>query len=224
MDPIMMIIMLFIMMFMGGGTFPFITSDMQPAYYHTVSTEYTCNEVVWTQPPQVANWVFTGTAEIGCEFAGLDGGGIAELNRHMVSQLPAQANRVNSGPNAAHYLGLPSTHFDVTLETQSDSSTAEWRGETHIATDQITRLKNVFLTSPTGKKGAAKYVYDIYSEIDVQTTAERNWYRANMTSSPRLRVPPLVSAKAFYYYMKNNTEEQLRKKSTTIVHDLAENL
>lgn len=219
---IIVIIIAFILIFMGGGL-PIPMSDSGAPAVKLAQHQWQCEEVVWTTASIVQDH-FDGAMEIRCEVEGLTGEGLIGLRKHMIEALPKQAHQVHGGPEVESFEGLPSVRYDVTLKLKAKNETSLVRGDAHVATDGFTRLRNVFVASriPTG--GAGKYIKQVQSEVQVEATDRPGWYRVRILNANLVQKPWYVSADRFREAMVEKSEEEFSGNAERILTDLANHL
>jgi hypothetical protein len=220
---LIVIIIAVIFMFLSGG-FPLMTADYGEAHQRLAASQYKCEQVVWTTAPQVTDSLFDGTMELRCQFEAVAGVGMIELRKHMLAKLPASAEKIHSGPSVENFEGLPSNAWDLTLRMKAKNETVLVRGKTHVATNGFTQIRNVFESTETPTRGAAKYLKGVRSEVSVEATDRPNWYNIRIISQSKVEKPWFISAGKFRAALVEKSEEQFNEKAIDMMTEIAHHL
>ncbi len=182
-------------------------------------TDYDCSAIRWVAPPVVEGGSFNGKAQIVCYFEGKGGGGIAALRNHLVAQLPRDS-RMENGVEGS-YKGLPSMAYSTALE-MGEGAVA--RGTTHIASDGINVLRDVFQSSSVEASGNGRYLKGVFGELQVMRVDGDSGYELKMSQSFQVKKPMLVPASEFETKLKAQSEEALRERAASAVQEMASHL
>lgn len=221
---LVMAVITLIMEYLGGGTFTKVMVANQAPVYRLAEGQFACGKVYWTELPRMENGEFQGTVGLDCDIAGLSGGGIAQLKNHMVEQLPASASQIHQGPVTTSFDGLPSELYDTSLTLSNEAETADVRGQTTIATDGLSRLKNVFNSTEISQTGSSRYITSVNDAVEVSTADKSGWYRVQLRYRGQVKRPWFVSEKTFRDSLIQKFEEQMANRKDRVINDIAPNL
>jgi hypothetical protein len=208
---------------LGGGLFGGTLIPNQQPVVHLAQYEWSCQSPYWSEAPVVSSNHFTGTVEMNCDVKSVSGGGIIELRKHLVSQIPQSVSEVKSGPNVENYEGLPSNAYEVAIEIDGDERVA-MQGITHIATNGFTQFRSVFESTAIPTSGTASYLKSVHDEIQVAPAQNEGWYSVKMVYKSRVEKPWGVSRSKFQRQLKQAQEDRLVNRRERVLNDLAAHL
>lgn len=216
----------FIASLMGGLLLFFagVQNSVDLARIQEPLTEYTCEEMVWTDPPVVQNDLFKGTLFVECEFKALSGGGFPQLRDYLLETIVNESQEVHAGPIEETYEGLPSTYYDTTTVFEEDGSTAAIRGEFHVATDEIEHLINDYLSKKISGSGMAGYVKKADLRSDVFVTDTDQWYRIEASAHTEIERPWYVPGSIFKDEVIKKIETEVENRKEEIINEVANNI
>lgn len=185
----------------------------------TVSArDFTCDRPVWVGSPAVKDGVFAGTAEVKCEFLGQKGGGIAELQDHMVRQLPLDG-QAQGTVQVATYEGQPSVAWKTKVALGSEATA---HGRTVISSDGFSFLRNIFDSESIDATGNGQYVKGVHAEINVRMTEES--YEMRVVQEYRVKKPGLISSASFKSKLMQQAEEAIERRAVDAVAEFSQHL
>ncbi len=185
--------------------------------------DFRCEASKWKNGPTVSGGLYTGRLESVCHFKGIKGGTLAQLETALSREVIEKADKVNSGPTATTYQGLPATYFDATTTQQIDSMEAVIRADVYFATDGTTRFLNGTKSKEITATGMAKNLKMIALGFDLQPTATGD-YNVTFYTEVEVTKPGAVPAGMFKNKvtkgledgMKANTQEMITKFTETL--------
>lgn len=219
-------ILAMILEFLGGGHFDRVMTPDQQVSYHLASYQWNCSAPTWTTPTASTGSNYQGTVEMKCQVEGTNGGGIVTLWNHMIQQVNRNAAHMYEGPLVKNFQGLPSQEFDHSvLMAGKDNVEFELRGETNIATNGFTELRNVFHATEIPTEGNMHYLKGFDEEIRVQKSEGRDgWYTVTVRSTNTVSKPWYVSSETFKEALQKTMVEKMEGRRERVMNDLASQL
>lgn len=156
--------------------------------------QWTCTDAQWVGTPGMQGGNFVGTQEGGCTVQLGHEGNLVLLDQYFLEGVKA-SKTVHAGPTSETFQGLPGVMYDVTVE-YDDGASVTVRADSHIATDQSTRVIYAVLSQSVRGSGMAGYIrkIDVTIEVDKGTafgqvevkltnsiTVDRPWYAPSGT-------------------------------------------
>jgi len=223
---IVMAVIAMIMEMLGGGRFDGALTPDQQVVYHLASYQWNCGSAAWSQPGSIQNGAFTGTVEIKCNVEGTNGGGILTLRQHMLDQLTRSSSQVHEGPIVKNFEGLPSHAYDHSVVlADGDRYEYEMRGETNIATNGSTELRNVFRATTIPPAGDLRYLKGLEDAVEVTASASQpGWYEIKLVTKSTVAKPWYVSNETFLKAVEQALATKLENRRERILNDLASQL
>ena len=213
-----------IMEFLGGAGFSGSLIPGELPVTHLSSHEWTCASPYWSDEARVQNGEFSGTVKMDCRVLGSSGDGLIELRKHMISQVPVSVSRVSAGPVVSLYDGMPSNHYEVTLDIDADEEAVQLKGNTYIVTDGFTQLRNIFESTEAPKTGMARLLKSLRDEVKVVPDSQDGWYRVTFSYQSVISKPFLLSSGVFKRELKSQQEQRLIERRERVLNDIASNL
>lgn len=222
---LVMTILTIIMEFLGGGHFDRVLVPDQQVAYHLASYQWSCSKPAWAEAGAVSNGVFSGTLEMKCEVEGTNGGGLISLRNHMLDQLNRTSSQIHQGPIVKNFEGLPSHAYDHSMVIEgSDRNEYEMRGETNLATNGFTVLRNVYRATEIPQNGDLHYLKGMEDAIEVASANQAGHWQVTLRSKSQVAKPWYVSSDTFKQAVQQKLEEKMENRRERIMNDLASQL
>ncbi len=141
---------------------------------------WTCAPERWVQGPKYEDGQFKGTLETECEVRDAFKGGVTTLEQSVRTTIANGAKTIHSGPTPGKWSGLPSNHWDVTVEIKDPKSTITVRQDSHLATDLKTRLQYATISTRLVGTGDAEPLRKLDNLMEAESTPIPGHYRVKL--------------------------------------------
>lgn len=200
-----------ILSFISGLFFPTPSPTPSPN-----PTQYTCAAPKWSQAPTVVNGQLVGTIQQTCSFEGRSGGGLSQLQQHLVAQTKAYA----SGPVQTSQGGAV---FATSFSSGSEEAPIRSNGTVTVALSG-TKLQSSFEQTAVYTSSEAQYVTGLNSSMVVTPTTKAHWYNATATQAVKIQKPPYVSVSYFQNQIVSGLQNNMTDSMVDAINDMANHL
>jgi hypothetical protein len=185
--------------------------------------EAQCQPVRWTEGPRIEGGAFRGVASVQCDYVGQGGGGLAQLEAHLIQRMLTQASEIYAGPIYGQTEGMPSTTYDFGMNLEFQGDKVAVRQEGYVATDEVTRLTSATTTKSVRGGGNARFLKKLDLRFDVTPGTEARSYRAVLGTRVQIQKPALIPGGIFRDEVRKAIEKAVADQRDTVVQELVDN-
>ncbi len=183
----------------------------------------TCQPVGWASGPVVEGSMFKGTAFIQCDYDGVGGGGLPELETYLIERMKRQATQIYAGPLYSQQEGMPSTGYDFSMGLPFQGETVTIREDGWVATDSQSKLACVMNSKGITATGNGQYLKKFDMRIDVTSLPTAGKFRARLSAAVQIQKPGLIPVNMFKTQVQQGVESAVNDYRDGLIKELEDN-